>query len=354
MVVTAHHIILDGFSNNLLLSELDMLYRGQALPPVQRQFTDFAVQERGNLENGQMAKELAFWKKVHQNTLDPLPLFPLEGVQPRKTLDRYSHDEAKVTLDSATTAKIRRGVRNNRATVFHFMLSALRVFLFRFLKVDELAIGVADANRHDVKTTTTIGFLLNILPLRFDSPERSEQFSSILAKTTDNVRRALDNSRLPFDALLQELNVPRSPSFNPLFQAFIDYKQFAGKHPPMLQAKAEGERFDGATGYDIVLDITDIPGSDMVVAIRAQKAIYPQHSEIMLKSFMQLVRSFANDFNSDATTVSLFSDSDRSKAVTLGRGKYHILPCVNVLASLCQLKVLICGNSRSFHCSQFD
>ncbi|KAJ5993159.1 hybrid NRPS/PKS enzyme [Penicillium sp. IBT 35674x] len=320
MIIACHHMAFDGFSTNLLLSELDMLYRDQRMPIVQRQFTDFAVQQRREIEEGCMAKELAFWRGIYPNVPDPLPLFPLAGVQPRQALTAYTIDEASYTLENARVAKIRQVARQSRATVFHFMLAVFEVFLFRFLCVEDLVIGIADANRNDVKTLTTMGFLLNLLPLRFRAPEEKASFASVLASARDTARAALDNSRLPFDVLLNELDVQRSATYSPIFQVFLDYKQYSVKMPRILKAQAEGERFDGATGYDMVLDIKDIAGGDMIVTVRTQKALYPTHANLLLRSFIHMLENFSDDSSTRADIAALFSDEDAAQAVQLGRG----------------------------------
>ncbi|KAJ9137155.1 AMP-binding enzyme family protein [Pleurostoma richardsiae] len=322
MVIACHHIAFDGFSTNLILSELDLLYRDQRMPAVQRQFTDFAVQQRREVDEGRMAKEVAFWRGVYPDVPDPLPLFPLAGVRRRAALTAYAHDEASLTLDKALVAKIRTGVRQHRATVFHFMLAVYEVFLFRFLRVEDLAIGIADANRQDVKSLTTMGFLLNLLPLRFRAPAAGDAapFGAVLQAARDTARAALENSRLPFDVLLNEVDAPRSAAYSPLFQVFLDYKQYAVKMPRILKAQAEGERFDGATGYDMVLDVKDISGGDFIVTVRTQKALYPSHADVLLRSFMHLLNTFAKDFKAETTTAALFSEDEAAKAVQLGRG----------------------------------
>ncbi|THV70397.1 hypothetical protein D6D28_05184 [Aureobasidium pullulans] len=320
LVIACHHIAIDGFSNNVLLTELDLLYRDQRLSPVHLQFTDFAVQQRQEVETGRMTKELAFWRSVYPSVPDPLPLFPLSGVQSRQPLTTYGHLEASTTLTKEMASRIRTGVRSVHCTFFHFMLAAFEVFLFRFLETEELVIGIADANRDDLKTLSTVGFLLNLLPLRFQSPESDATFTEVLRRAKDIARAALDNSRLPFDVILNELDVPRSSTYSPLFQVFLDYKQVTAKAPPMLKAKAQGERFNGETGYDLVLDIVDVAGGDVNITLRAQKSLYPDHVEILLHSFMRLVHVFTDDLGTAAGSVQLFGEAERKKAIQLGRG----------------------------------
>lgn len=326
LIFGAHHIAVDGFSWNVVFTELDLLYRDQPLPTIQRQFIDFGVRQRRDIENGRFAKDLAFWRAMYPRIPDPLPLFPLAGAGisgGRQALTKYEHEQASLVLDKATCDKIRRGCRALRATPFHFFLAVMHVFLFRFLDVDELCIGIADANRKDVNVLGMVGFLVNLLPLRFGAPEEGATFKAVLAEVKKMAHSALEHSSLPFDILLEELGVSRSPTSSPMFQAFVDYHQMAFKMPPLLNGQADGERFIGRTAYDLTLDVEDISGSTMTVTMYTQSPLYSvAHTETLLKSCMMLVRYFADNLEAEIRGAPLFAEAEIARAVRLGRGMY--------------------------------
>ena len=101
-----------------------------------------------------------------------------------------------------------------------------RTFLFRHLDIEDLVIGIADANRNDPALDKTMGFLLNLLPLRFKNDERDAHlcFKNIFMDARNKAREALAHSNLPFDALLEKLDMPRSTTHSQLFQAWMDYR----------------------------------------------------------------------------------------------------------------------------------
>lgn len=72
-----HHIAIDGFSFNILLSEINKMYDGEALPPVTCQFSDFAERQRRAVEEGRMDGEMQFWRGEYPDFPEPLPLFPV-------------------------------------------------------------------------------------------------------------------------------------------------------------------------------------------------------------------------------------------------------------------------------------
>src|SRR5579872_7090393 len=69
LVLTFHHIAIDGWSRGVFLRELTVLYQaflsGQPspLPELPVQYADFAVWQRERVEEEVLAKELGYWKR---------------------------------------------------------------------------------------------------------------------------------------------------------------------------------------------------------------------------------------------------------------------------------------------------
>lgn len=210
--------------------------------------------------------------------------------------------------------------KRHKITTFHFFLAVLKVFLFRHLDTDDLVIGVADANRADASVTGTVGFLLNLLPLRFRSA-KGEVFKDSVIEARNKAYSALANSKLPFDVLLETLDIPRSASHSPLFQVFMDYRQINAEQPKLLGGEAVGTHSVGRNGYDLVVDVNEVAGTSMHVTFRMQRYLYSKPAtEMLFSSYMRLVKAFATNFDTKVDQVPLWSADDIDAAKILGRG----------------------------------
>ena len=329
-----HHIAMDGFSFNILLSELNILYEAQVMDPVPIHFSDFATRQRRQVMDGSLEADFQFWKDMYSiklpsgetkpDFIEPLPLFNL-AQSPRKRLDNYEYEECKVLLEGRTVRQIRAHSRRQKITTFHFFLGVFRTFLFRHLDIEDLVIGIADANRNDPALDDTMGFLLNLLPLRFkneDGDARSP-FKNIVVDARNKAREALAHSSLPFDALLEKLDMPRSTTHSPLFQAWMDYRPInPNQKPAMFGTKASGTPTVGRTGYDITVDVQETDGTQIWVAFRMQKYLYSaEATRMLLDSYMRLVRGFASNFDVNVDSVPLWDEKQIDAAKTLGHGK---------------------------------
>ena len=329
-----HHIAMDGFSFNILLSELNMLYEAQIMDSVPVPFSDFATRQRRQVTDGSLDADFQFWKDMYSiklpsgeskpDFLEPLPLFSL-AQSPRKRMDNYDYEECKVLLDSRVIRQIRSRCRRQKITTFHFFLGVFRTFLFRHLDIEDFVIGIADANRNDPALDGTMGFLLNLLPLRFknEDGDAHSPFKDIAVDARNKAREALAHSGLPFDALLEKLDMPRSTTHSPLFQAWMDYRPInPNQAPTMFGTKASGTPTVGRTGYDITLDVQEADGTQTWIAFRMQKYLYSaEATRTLLDSYLRLVKGFASNFDVNVDSVPLWDEKEIEKAKRLGRGK---------------------------------
>jgi len=311
----------DGFSFNILLSDLSAWYGDEKLAPVETQFPDFGEMQRREVESGSLNADLEFWKEEFSTFPEPLPFFPVAKTQSRPNMTTYEYEEALLTLDAKTSRMIRDQSRRYKSTAFHYFLAVYKTFLFRFLDTEDLAIGMADANRTDNSLTSTVGFLLNLLALRFKA-NPNQSFNDAVTEVRSKVYAAIGHSKLPFDVLLEKLQVPRSSTHNPIFQAFIDYRQLGREVKSSLGALSEGVGSVGRTGYDIVLDINDKPGENFKVSMRCQKALYSKEAtNTIFDSFVRLLKVFSNPTKISPSTVQLYDPITVRAALKLGRGK---------------------------------
>lgn len=84
---------------------------------------------------------------------------------------------------------------------------------------EDITIGIADVNRNDSVVLGTVGLLLNHLTLRFKR-DPQQAFSACVDEARTKTYDAIEHSRVPFDVLLTELNVPRSSAYSPSSKPF--------------------------------------------------------------------------------------------------------------------------------------
>lgn len=322
LLMNYHHIIMDGISWQVFLADLEKAYNGQHLGPPPRQYPAFSVAQHQSLESGAMDGQLNYWKRsfpIH-NPPTVLPLLPVAHVSARTSMRVYDAHQVAFRLEPDLLSRVKSFSKGNGASPFHLYLAAFKNMLFSFMDAQDLTIGVADAGRSEPNLRGSIGFFLNLLPLRFHR-KVDQAFSEALIEARNVHYEALENSQVPFDVLLAELNVARSSLYSPFFQAFLDYRQgFPTKHT-FGNTEFEISTVDhGKSAYDITLDVTDSP-TDTVVMIRAQKCLYDMTATVLFsETFTHFLKTLTSEPSITLKNIPLYGEKQRTQAIKVGRG----------------------------------
>jgi hybrid polyketide synthase/nonribosomal peptide synthetase ACE1 len=172
-----------------------------------------------------------------------------------------------------------------------------------------------------------------LLPVSFRR-QPNQPFSSAIAEARSIAYAALGMSRLPFDVMLTELKVERSSAHNPLFQAFLNYRQGAQEKHTWGDCELEFQEGQfGRTAYDITLDVGE-NAKDAVIMFRVQKGLYDlQAANLLLQTFVHLLDFLTAQPSATLDNTPLFSGEQLQKAVTIGRGTYPQRVCRQVQSS---------------------
>lgn len=323
LLIGCHHINMDGISHQVLMLDLEKVYNQQPLSSEVLQYPDFSVRQRAQYQGGAWKKELAFWHTQYPDLPQPLPLLNFYQSIFRRNLTEYAVHRVDFRIAPGFAARLRQTCRKQKATVFHFYLAALRILLYRYTGADDICIGIGDGNRTEGDMLESIGPFVNMLPLRFRS-QSSKTFNDALKDAQTITHSALNHSRVPFEVLLDELHVPRSPTHSPLFQTFVDYRQGTQEKQLFSNCQLEMKEFEaGRTAYDISLDIIDNKDGDTLLMLMVQKALYSEKdAEFLMRSYVDLLDVFSRNPDMLLHHLPLYKEADQREALILGRGKY--------------------------------
>ena len=223
VLLTLHHIVSDGWSMGVLVDEVATLYaafcedRPSPLPPLPIQYADFAHWQRQWLQGDVLNQQLGYWK----TQLTGIPeLLELPTDRPRPPVQTYAGDLYTFELDSTLTEQLNTLSRQQGTTLFMTLLAALSVLLSRYAHQADICIGSPIANRTQAELEGLIGFFVNTLVLRTDLSD-NPSFSALLQQAKETTLNAYAHQDIPFEQLVDELNVNRDMSHSPLFQVMM-------------------------------------------------------------------------------------------------------------------------------------
>jgi amino acid adenylation domain-containing protein/non-ribosomal peptide synthase protein (TIGR01720 family) len=258
-VFTLHHIVADGWSLGVLVRDLGAFFAAQVrgelpeLPPLPVQYADFAVWQREWLSGAALERQLAYWRDHLQGAPALLDL-PLD--RPRPAVRSLRGARVPVRLDQEVVSRLTALGRAHGATFFMVLLAGFESLLARLSGQDDLVVGTPIANRTREETEGLIGFFVNTLALRSDIPGASG-FADLVTRVRETTLGAYAHQDLPFERLVDELQLARSLAHAPLFQVVLALESATEDRLDLPDVKVEMIPVElGRAKFDLTLAVT--------------------------------------------------------------------------------------------------
>ena len=227
VVWTAHHIVCDGWSGGLIVSELAKIYSAlkQGAAPVleaPESFRQYAITNQGDSEEAREASK--YWVKQFADIPTPLEL-PTDRLRPAVRTAQAS--TLKRDLPEPLHLLLKKTAGQQRTTLVVLLMAALKTFLYRLTGQTDLVIGLGVAGQAITGQNCLVGHCVNLLPVR-SRLESSGSFQQNLAAVKKSVLDAFDHNQSTIGSILQEIKVPRSPGRPPLVEVIFNIDRDPG------------------------------------------------------------------------------------------------------------------------------
>jgi aspyridone synthetase (hybrid polyketide synthase/nonribosomal peptide synthetase) len=282
---------------------------------------EFARKEQESLHSGALESHLQYWRQEFSSLPQVLPLLPMAKTTVRPETQQVASVHASRVIDDDTVVAVKQTCQSLGITAFQFHLAVVQILLTQSLDIDDLCIGVADANRPDADFIDTIGFYLNLLPVRFHVPT-GITFAQVAQNTGRQMGHALEKS-VPFDMLLDHLKIARSPPHTPLFQVLVNYRLAMTKSIPFGNSSltiTDGE--EGQNPYDITFCFLEPQSEGLGVTMDCLESLYDADgTERLFDMYMYLLKRLTHNVNIKVDECQIYIPGAVSAALKLGQGK---------------------------------
>jgi acyl carrier protein/NRPS condensation-like uncharacterized protein len=164
VLMTAHHIIMDGWSIGLFANELTILYESfcngnpSSLPEIKVQYSDYALWQN-DVNAGQNRKNNSqYWNEIFTNF--SFSEFPVDN---HRVFKRKGESAAQsITVSSDLYERIKSFSREERTTPFVTLLAVLQVLLYIYTKQQNMLLGYLNAGRNISEVFNLLGHFSNL------------------------------------------------------------------------------------------------------------------------------------------------------------------------------------------------
>ncbi|QIS20397.1 condensation domain-containing protein [Nocardia terpenica] len=287
VLLTLHHIAVDGGSLGLLAEQLGELYgrvlEGRSLTSKSGpSYAEFARREQGRDDSG-----LTHWVERLADAR-PVPL-------PRPNRSGYRRGDGHTLaapLPSGVSDGLRRTGQAYGATVFTVVLAAAFAALHEITGADDMIIGCASGHRE----RGLVGLCVNTLPIRVQWADERDA-AALLPRVRATLLDAQRHRDTPFDLIVERLGeAGRDRNGNSLVDVSVDVLG----DPPALRlpgCRAEPVDIDlGAAKFGLALCLEETIGNTPRCVLRYDRTRLDERTaQRLLHSFADLVRGMAAD-----------------------------------------------------------
>ena len=222
LILTAHHIICDGWSMSVILSELSSFYsalKNRKEIPFKKtnQFTDY-VQSRLDRAKGQ---DVSFW----QNKLSKKNVyfdFPTDFA--RSADHHFESLRVDFKLDQSDVKQIRLWAAKRRISFSQLLLGIFQILIYKISNENEFAIGISAADQARTGKLDLVGHLVKMLPI-FSQVDNSLSVDVFFSQLKDEFLTAMDHSSVTYGQMLKTLRIDREYGKTPFINLIFNVDQ---------------------------------------------------------------------------------------------------------------------------------
>jgi amino acid adenylation domain-containing protein len=213
LILSAHHIVCDGWSFGVLVPQLAKLYsaavQNQPMPALDnQQYSQYIQEELSYQKSSEFSQSRAWWISQYDKTSPVLDL-PLD--QPRPATRGFESNRLDRLLAPSLATQLTEFARREGTTLFNLLLAGFSGLMQRMTGQDEVVIGVPAAGQAAVGMSQLVGHCVNTLPIRLSNAQ-DQTISQYLKSSQSQLLDAFENQRVTFGTLLKSLQLKRDPS----------------------------------------------------------------------------------------------------------------------------------------------
>lgn len=295
LVLTAHHIVIDGWSMNLILQELAAFYSTecqgvicQLTPPMQ--YREYIKWQEQQSQTEVMAAHESYWLQKFANSI---PVLNLPTDRPRPPIKTYKGNRQTIKLDADLCQQVKKLSREKGCTLFMLLLAVHTTLLHRMTAQDDMVVGIPTAGRSLTGSEQLVGYCTHILPIRsFVVGELS--FLEHLQTLKSLLLEAYEHQDYPFARLLNQLKADVDLSRSPLVSVTFNFERAMTAKIFELEAELFWQPVS-SVDYEINFNATEING-EIILDCDYNTDLYDAATiERMLGHFQTLIKGIVSN-----------------------------------------------------------
>lgn len=313
LLLDIHHIITDGISMDILITELLSLYRGTKLEPLSIQYRDFAYWQNGLKDTEIMEQHKQFWLDLLKAPLQLLHL-PTDYIAKENVC--FTGATIRFDIDELFTDQLKEQAKVLNVSLYMVMLSGFLILLHKYSAQEDIVIGTPTAGRPNKDTEQLIGMFVNTLVLRHQVP-KDIKLKELIVQVKDQCLKCFKHQDFQFEDVVKALKIPRENNYHPLFNVMFVFQNVGNTRIEMEGMNFEVYPFNNSIAkFDLTFEVVP-DDKGLRIGLNYLTGLYhEQTAERMMTDYVYILKAMCIDFEAKVGDVKLPSLDIFEPAVT--------------------------------------
>ncbi|WP_151738070.1 condensation domain-containing protein, partial [Paenibacillus tengchongensis] len=193
------------------------LYQGKDLSPLRIQYKDFSAWHNERVAGPVLQADERYWLDLFAGEI---PVLNMPTDFPRPSVQHFEGSSLTFELGRELTGKLHALAKAAGSTLYMVLLAAYTTVLSKYTGQEDIVVGSPIAGRPHADLQGMIGMFVNTLAMR-NFPAGELTFREFLEQVKENALKAYEHQDYPFEQLVEQLDVRRDMSRNPLFDTLF-------------------------------------------------------------------------------------------------------------------------------------
>ncbi|UCH96595.1 MAG: amino acid adenylation domain-containing protein, partial [Candidatus Aminicenantes bacterium] len=198
-------------------------------------------------------------------------------------------------VERETGARLKDFSSSRSATLYMTLMACLNILLHKYTGQEDIVVGSGIMGRRHGDLHHIIGMFVNSLALR-NYPGYSKTCLEFLKEVKETAIQAFENQDVQFEYLVEQLNPPRDPSRNPIFDVLIVLQNFESSRREMKTLRYTPYPLENKTSkFDFTLFVSEIE-DEIFFNIEYCTALFKKATiQRMAIHFLNVIRQMVNE-----------------------------------------------------------
>lgn len=312
IILCVHHIAADAWSIPIFLKDLESEYQriiNHQAPRVstQYQYIDYAIWQNERAKQGVFEPQLTYWQ---QKLADIPHLHEIVTDLPRTQGSLGEVAVIETLLSKYIEQQLTELATKHKTTLFTLLHAVLALLFYRWSGQEHLVLGSPVLGRNLKETEIMCGCFINTLVIN-NKVNSKQSFSDLLGEVNITVQEAINHQDLPFEKLVESLNIERHLGINPVFQIIFALQQGVGGQDLFHDLKLHGSTSNHSEAkVDLTINAISAESGLRISWQYAKSLFLPETISAMAKTFEFLISQVIAQPDKQVTSFKLRQSND--------------------------------------------